>query len=335
MTTDVPERFYEQARAIRNGVIWESNGATRVLAEALYTASKEGAAGRETAIPADVARLVDRLNHITDGDHDRGCDGRTYICSCGFDERTYETATRAAAALEALSAKNERLRKAIERLLASPALADENHSDPEWGCEETATAVTAARRELDDVGNSYTIGNLEAQLAARTGGVKVKALEWKHHRWRHEARTEFGTEVVYEFRFAENDDVAYASWRDEEFVSVEEAKAAAQADYERRVLAALEPAEPAEPFEERILSEEEYAMIDAAWEHHKAAKPQFLPTEDGEFNGNAHVSATDEEEEIAKLIWERFAPAHEVEWPSGNAGEYRQVAKDIVQRFLP
>lgn len=93
MTTDIPERFYEQARSIRNGVIWESNAATRVLAEALYGAWKEGAA-------------------------------------------------------EA-GAENERLRKALERLLASPALADENHSDPEWGCEETAIAVTAARRALE------------------------------------------------------------------------------------------------------------------------------------------------------------------------------------------
>lgn len=127
MTADVPERFYDRARAIRNGVIWESNGATRVIAEALYTASKEGvaqSATTETVTPADVAGLVERLNNITDGDHDRGCDGRTYSCSCGFDGRTYEAATRAATTLKSLSAKIERLRKALEPL----AKAAEHHA---------------------------------------------------------------------------------------------------------------------------------------------------------------------------------------------------------------
>lgn len=58
---DIPEHFYETARAIRNGVIWESNAATRVLAEALYGAWKEGVAQyatTETVTPDDVAGLV-------------------------------------------------------------------------------------------------------------------------------------------------------------------------------------------------------------------------------------------------------------------------------------
>lgn len=50
---------------------------------------------------------------------------------------------------EAAEARVAELEKALGRLLASPALADENHSDPEWGCEETAIAVTAARRALE------------------------------------------------------------------------------------------------------------------------------------------------------------------------------------------
>lgn len=35
---------------------------------------------------------------------------------------------------------------AIDRLLACPAIADENHSDPEWGDKETADAILFARR---------------------------------------------------------------------------------------------------------------------------------------------------------------------------------------------
>lgn len=39
-------------------------------------------------------------------------------------------------------------REALERLLACPVIADENHTDPEWGDSETANAVNAARRAL-------------------------------------------------------------------------------------------------------------------------------------------------------------------------------------------
>lgn len=36
------------------------------------------------------------------------------------------------------------------------------------------------------------------------------------------------------------------------------------------------------------------------------------------------------EEAIAKLLWERFAVEHEVEWPSRDAAEYRSVAADVI-----
>jgi len=38
------------------------------------------------------------------------------------------------------------LRDALDRLLACPAIADENHSDPAWGDNETADAILFARR---------------------------------------------------------------------------------------------------------------------------------------------------------------------------------------------
>ena len=40
-----------------------------------------------------------------------------------------------------------------------------------------------------------------------------------------------------------------------------------------------------------------------------------------------------EAEHIAKLLWERFAPEHEVDWPSPHAAEYRSAAKDILASF--
>lgn len=35
-------------------------------------------------------------------------------------------------------------------------------------------------------------------------------------------------------------------------------------------------------------------------------------------------------EAIAKLLWERFAPEHEVDWPPTHAAEYRSVADDLA-----
>ena len=45
-------------------------------------------------------------------------------------------------------AEIERLREAVTRLLACPAIADEDFSDPEWGCAETREAEAFARAAL-------------------------------------------------------------------------------------------------------------------------------------------------------------------------------------------
>ena len=79
--------------------------------------------------------------------------------------------------------------------------------------------------------------------ALSQGAVRVRPLEWEHHRWRHETNTPFGSETIYEIRFEGNSGkVAYAIWGEVEYQSVDAAKAAAQADYERRILSALCPA---------------------------------------------------------------------------------------------
>lgn len=59
-------------------------------------------------MPSD---LVEKLNDIwRDDDHERGCEGRNYTCSCGFDERTYETGRLAAEAIAAKDAELAKLR---------------------------------------------------------------------------------------------------------------------------------------------------------------------------------------------------------------------------------
>lgn len=43
-----------------------------------------------------------------------------------------------------------RLREALEKLLACPAIADENHNDASWGCPDTAAAISFARAALKE-----------------------------------------------------------------------------------------------------------------------------------------------------------------------------------------
>lgn len=70
---------------------------------------------------ADLGELTARLRGIATTDHERGCDGRCYACSCGWDEENAEIATQAANAIETLSA---RLRAAEGALRPFAACAD-------------------------------------------------------------------------------------------------------------------------------------------------------------------------------------------------------------------
>jgi hypothetical protein len=57
--------------------------------------------------------IVERLKDISQNDdHSRGCQGRQYECTCGYDARTQATADDAAAAFERLRAERDAIRKA-------------------------------------------------------------------------------------------------------------------------------------------------------------------------------------------------------------------------------
>lgn len=61
--------------------------------------------------PQEKADIVDRLNDIwSDDDHERGCEGRTYSCSCGFDGRTHATAKDSATEIASLRRELEEAR---------------------------------------------------------------------------------------------------------------------------------------------------------------------------------------------------------------------------------
>src|SRR5690606_27197172 len=100
-----------------------------------------------------------------------------------------------------------------------------------------------------------------AEPAERLAGAQVKALEWQ------EARDDDGTEIhrthggevnlpysIYEDGFTKNPfGLSLNQLRIGSFSTVNGAKAAAQADYERRILSALaEPAGEAEPVGQQV-----------------------------------------------------------------------------------
>ena len=91
-----------------------------------------------------------------------------------------------------------------------------------------------------------------AMLRACKGRVRVKALEWEgdgfwsagpHEGWMEEANTPFGWGYSIEFGRDGNFMVCSTfNWSQDGFEVPDDAKAAAQADYERRILSDLEPA---------------------------------------------------------------------------------------------
>ncbi|RYG87655.1 MAG: hypothetical protein EON59_06800 [Alphaproteobacteria bacterium] len=62
--------------------------------------------------PPQTPELVE-LKAVADGDHDRGCQGREYVCSCGYDDRLAAAAEQAAQAIERLEAERDELQRQV------------------------------------------------------------------------------------------------------------------------------------------------------------------------------------------------------------------------------
>lgn len=175
----------------------------------------------ETVTPADVAGLI---HNMRNWEGDEELDPADLI-----DE--------AVTALETLSAENERMRKALKAL-------DRMNRGLDW-CDqdEQARRWSAARRAIG------RIAALEAQLAARTGAVKVKPLEWEE-RVGVDGTFDAYTSIGHYIATITDDDrgmwfVVGLTRSNYCAPYIDIVKAAAQADYERRILSALETAEPA------------------------------------------------------------------------------------------
>lgn len=101
--------------------------------------------------------IVERLGDIyaTD-DHARGCQGREYECTCGYDERSAATAREAAAEITRLRALVDEARGVVEPFASTVVLLRDHEPD------DTITVVhnvrlgdlRAARTLLDKMGEA-------------------------------------------------------------------------------------------------------------------------------------------------------------------------------------
>jgi hypothetical protein len=79
-----------------------------------------------------MADLITRLRTTELDDHARGCEGRQYTCTCGFDDRLYAILEEAAAALTTAQAEAEALKQRIaelERVVAQASVWFEEYAE--------------------------------------------------------------------------------------------------------------------------------------------------------------------------------------------------------------
>jgi|GEM_PF-5368604 hypothetical protein len=137
-------------------------------------------------------------------------------------------------------------------------------ADGFWTCRE---AVSGSQEYVR--ADLYTA--LEAQLAERAGGVKVRELEWKTLR-EGESYAAVGAGITYRLVKAALSSTAWSWYRleghQQECESFEAARAAAQADYEQRIRSALVDV-PVEPVAWQYFN-------DGAWRH--STNPEYHRT---------------------------------------------------------
>lgn len=102
----------------------------------------------------DVAGLVERLDAATKDDHERGCQGRYYACSCGHDDSNAQLLQDSKDALTTLSARVETLEAALENLIAH--------------CHEQERILTEDLHHTDFCGESIVLLGARQALAGDT-----------------------------------------------------------------------------------------------------------------------------------------------------------------------
>ncbi len=87
--------------------------------------------------------LAARLKQADEGDHERGCQGREYTCTCGYDEAILTAASEASTALTSALDEIERLEKALGSLVDGDCTYDGNRIIIQ--CESHSEAITRMR----------------------------------------------------------------------------------------------------------------------------------------------------------------------------------------------
>ena len=103
--------------------------------------------------------IVERINDIwANDDHERGCQGREYSCSCGFDNRTAKTAEDAATEIT-------RLRQLLSE-------ADKREAEARAKALEQAVSVAEAEYKRHCTGSGF-----DSQPARSTAHRILEALK--------------------------------------------------------------------------------------------------------------------------------------------------------------
>lgn len=115
---------------------------------------------------ADLIELIERLKEASEGDHARGCDGRQYSCSCGYDDRIFQAAADAATYLSALSVAPK-----ADRDTTIAALQEELAR-----VREALTKIAGVSEYRDGVGLCQFRPAMSAELAQETAYYALAAL---------------------------------------------------------------------------------------------------------------------------------------------------------------
>lgn len=115
--------------------------------------------------------LTERLNRIWADDHERGCQGREYPCTCGFDEAAWKTAKEAADEIDRLTRELAEARDAQQIEIDDGVLIYREGGLSITVCAETATVY--------DIDSAMPAVKVPLEYAAVHDAIDARALKEK------------------------------------------------------------------------------------------------------------------------------------------------------------
>lgn len=124
---------------------------------------------------ADVWVLVERLLDISQNDdHARGCQGRQYTCSCGFDDRAFATADEAASLIQSQAAESAADKARIAELEAAlkPFAAEASEWSWKFADGQRVSSRPGPPHDEDETAK-FTVGDLRTARRLLNGECKA------------------------------------------------------------------------------------------------------------------------------------------------------------------